>query len=385
LNALAGEDGSLVDGVQIMIERNKAVEGDWREAVESNLDELGQRPTYNRLAVIQPISHPTHPWPSLIFGVLSVSIWYNVLNQFMIQRVLGAKSPYHARMGIVFAGFLKVLMPAIVVVPGLVVFARNPEILLKEPWLAVKPAADRSFIDLIQELVPIGLRGLFLAALFGAIQSTINSVLNSTATIFTLDIYKRWMHREADERRLVVVGVISSIIVLAVSIVLGGFVGRLGGNLFVYIQSLYAFFAPPFSAVFLLGIFWRRCTAKGALWAVVLGFLLGIAMKVYCQFDVAIQQMWFPNLPLHPAWLAPYANQGVINWFFCAAVCTLVSLLTARPRADQVTDELTVNWRKLNVFDNLGNHWYNSVVTWWLVFVLLVVSLVVVFSGLVIS
>ena len=330
-----------------MIERNRAVEGVWREAVESNLDELARCDTYNRLAVIQPVSHPTHPWPSLIFGVLSVSIWYNVLNQFMIQRVLGAKSPYDARMGIVFAGFLKVLMPAIVVVPGLVVFAMQPEILLTEPWSAVKPAADRSFIHLIQALVPIGLRGLFLAALFGAIQSTINSVLNSTATIFTLDIYKRWMHRKASDRRLVVVGVISSVIVLAIAIVLGGFVGRLGGSLFVYIQTLYAFFAPPFSAVFLLGVFWRRCNAHGALAAVVSGFLLGIAMMVYCQFDAAIQQTWLPGFPSHPTWLEPYANQGVINWFFCAAVCTLVSLLTARPRPEQTTDELTVNWQKL--------------------------------------
>ncbi len=381
LSALAGEGGSLADGARVAIERNQAREGPWREAVESSLEHLACGPAYNRLAVIQPVSHPTHPWPSLVFGVLSVSIWYNVLNQFMIQRVLGAKNAYHARMGIVFAGFLKVLMPLIVVVPGLIVFAMHPEVLTQGPWSEVRTAADRSYVNLIQALVPAGLRGLFLAALFGAVQSTINSVLNSTATIFTLDMYKRWMRRAAGDRELVWMGVVSSAVVLAVSVVLGGFVGRLGGNLFVYIQSLYAFFAPPFSAVFLLGVFWRRINAPGALAAVVLGFALGIAMKAYCQFDAAIQAAWWPGLPAHPAWLEPYANQGVINWFFCAAVCVAVSLATARPRPEQVTDQLTFNWRKLNIFGDLGAHWYTSVVTWWLLFVAAIAALVIVFSG----
>ena len=385
LDALAGDDGSLIDGVHVMIERNQATEGAWREAVDSNLGELAGCSTYDRLSVIQPISHPTHPWPSLIFGVLSVSIWYNVLNQFMIQRVLGAKDAYHARMGIVFAGLLKVVMPAIVVVPGLVVFAMHPEILLMEPWSDVKPAADKSFIQLIQLLVPIGLRGLFLAALFGAIQSTINSVLNSTATVFTLDIYKRWIRPGAADKDLVVMGVVSSVVVLGISIVLGGFVGRIGGNLFVYIQSLYAFFAPPFSAIFVLGMFWRRINAQGALTSVVLGFVFGIAMKAYCQFDVMIQQAWLPSLPTHPVWLEPYANQGVINWFVCAAVCVAVSLLTPKPRPEQITDQLTFNWRTLNIFDNLGERWYLSVVTWWLVFVVAVAGLIVVFSGVTLS
>jgi SSS family solute:Na+ symporter len=383
LDALAGEDGTLVDGVSIMIERNRAADGPWREAVESNLANLAKTDSYNRLSVIQPVSHPTHPWPALIFSVFSVSIWYNVLNQFMIQRVLGAKDSYHARMGIILAGFMKVILPAIVVLPGLVVFAMHPEILMIEPWKEVKPTADQSYVHLIQALVPIGLRGLFLAALFGAIQSTVNSVLNSTATIFTLDIYKRWMRPAADDRHLVRVGIVSSVVVLAIAIILGGFISRVGGNLFVYIQALYAFFAPPFSAIFLLGILWKRINAGGAITAVFFGFLFGIAMKLYVQFDGAIREA-LPWLPQHPVWLEPYSNQGAINWAVCVAVCTTVSLLAAPPRPEQVTDQLTLNWQKLNIFGNLGKHWYTSVVTWWLLFVLSIVALLILFSGFVI-
>ncbi|MBM4090255.1 MAG: sodium/solute symporter [Planctomycetes bacterium] len=383
LARLAGTDRSLADGVAVMIERNRAVEGPWREAVVSNARELAGTDTYNRLSVIQPANHPTHPWPSLIFIIFSVSIWYNVLNQFMIQRVLGAKDAYHARMGIVFAGFLKVLMPAIVVVPGLIVFAMHPEILMIEPWGDVKPAADRAYVHLIQTLVPIGLRGFFLAALFAAIQSTVNSVLNSTATVFTLDVYKRWIARSASDKHLVRVGIVSSAVVLLIAIVLGGFIGHLGGNLFVYIQALYAFFAPPFSAVFLLGILWKRINAMGATVAVFCGFACGLVMKIYCEFDAPIRAH-VPAIPPHPAWLEPYSNQAAINWAICTAICVLVSLWSRPPSAKQTSDELTFNWRKLNILGNLGDHWYSSVVTWWALFVLLILVLLITFSGFVI-
>jgi len=371
LCALAGDGGSPVDGFQTMLARNQAKEGPWAEAVTGNLDNLTGRQNYNRLSVFQPASHPTHPWPSMIFGVFSVSIWYNVLNQFMIQRVLGARNAYHARMGIVFAGYMKIILPAIVVLPGLILFAQRPEILL-QPWKDVRPAADQGYIHLLQALVPIGLRGLFLAALFGAIQSTVNSVLNSTATVFTLDIYKRLLRPKATDRQLVRVGVVSSVVVLAIAIVLGGFIGKLGGSLFVYIQTLYAFFAPPFAAVFLLGILFRRINAAGATVAVAVGFGFGIAMKLYVQL-----------VENHPLWIEPYANQAAVNWVFCVCVCTLVSLLTPPPPAERTTDQVTINWAKLNIFDNLGRRWYTSVVTWWVLFVLVIVTLLLTFSGLV--
>jgi len=372
LSELAGEDGSLVDGFMTMLERNQATEGPWAEAVESNTQNLAGTDTYNRLSVFQPITHPIVPTASLLTLIFSVSVWYNVLNQFMIQRVLGAKDSYHARMGIVFAGGIKVVLPFIVVIPGLILFALHPEVLMIEPWSEVKPEADKGYVQMLQTLVPIGLRGLLLAALFGAIQSTVNSVLNSTSTIFTLDIYKRLLRPEAGDRQLVRVGVISSVVVLVIAIVLGGMVGRIGGSLFEYIQSLYAFFAPPFAAIFLLGILWRRINGAGAVLAVSFGFLLGIAMKIYVNFSAN-----------HPTWLEPYANQASINWCFCMVVCILASLATRPPESEQISDQLTLNWSKLNIFDNLGVHWYTSVVTWWLLFVLIVGLLLTIFSGLV--
>jgi SSS family solute:Na+ symporter len=369
LDALAGEGDTWFDAFRMMIERNQATGGVWAEAVQTNARNLAGQDSYDRLSVFQPATHPIVPTISLATFIFSVSVWYNVLNQFMIQRVLGAKNEYHARMGIVLAGWIKVFMPLITVLPGMILFALHPEILLA-PWPEVKPLADKGYVQMIQSLVPVGLRGLLLAALFGAIQSTVNSVLNSTSTIVTLDIYKRMIRPASSDRHLVRVGVISSVAILAIAIVLGRYVGELGGSLFEYIQSLYAFFAPPFAAVFVLGIVWRRINGAGATAAVVLGFALGIAIKLYVNFAAD-----------YPAWLAPYANQASINWLFCVLTCVVVSLMTKPPRPDQVSDRLTFNWSKLNVFDNLGNHWYTSIVTWWGLFVTTVLILLLIFSG----
>jgi SSS family solute:Na+ symporter len=371
LYMLSGDEHSLVAGFRVMLEKNQAQAGVWREAVERTTPHILHTPTthYDRLSVFQPVTHELAPWPHLFLDLFSISIWYNVINQFMIQRVLGAKDMYHARMGIVLAGYLKILMPVIVVLPGLILFAHLPETMLL-PWDQIKPAADRGYVHMLQMLVPIGLRGIFLAALFGAIQSTINSVLNSTATILTLDMYKRWMRPQATERQLVIAGVWTTVVVLAIAIVLGGFIGRLGHGLFSYIQELYAFFAPPFAAVFLLGILFKRINGPGATITVFAGFALGILLKVFAQY------------PSCPGWLRPFMMQASVNWVLCTVLCAGASLLTPPPRPEQVTDDLTFNWRRLNLAGGLGHHWYSSVVLWWGIFFVIITALVVLFSGL---
>lgn len=385
LYMLSGESHSLVEGVKVMLVRNQANDGVWAEVVRQNAPHIVRADHYNRLSVIQPITHELTPWPGLIMMIFSVSIWYNVINQFMIQRVLGARDMYHARMGIVLAGYMKIILPAIVVLPGLILFAKYPDV-MKLPWDQIRPEADKGYVSMLQSIVPIGLRGLFLAALFGAIQSTVSAVLNSTSTIITVDIYKRTLRRDASERQLVLVGRLSSVVVMVIAAVLGAFIGRLTGSLFLYIQSLYAFFAPPFAAVFLLGILFRRINGRGATVAVISGFVLGILLKVYVQLDQShpawLEPLW-QYIPAHPAWLEPFQMQAAINWVFCVIVCTGVSLLAPRPDPSQVTDELTINWRKLNIFGQLGTHWYTSVYLWWSLFAAIVTALVLVFSGLV--
>ena len=371
VQALAPDGGGVIEGFNVMLERNAATSGQWAEAVQSNTQELAGKETYNRLSVIQPATHPMTPGFGMIGLLLSVSLWYNVLNQFMIQRVLGAKDMYHARMGIVFAGWLKVILPVIVIIPGMVLFAMHPEILLIEPWNDVKPAADKGYVKLIQDLVPIGVRGLFLAALFGAIQSTVNSVLNSTSTIITFDIYRRLFRPQCSDRQLVRVGVIASVLVLAVAIFIGGFIDVLGGGLFEYVISLYVLFAPPFAAVFLLGILWRRVTAPAALATIVIGMTAGLALKVFLKSDVD-----------YPLWLASFPNQASILYGISMLTCVSVTFFTKPPKPEQVTDQLCMNWKKMNIFENLGDRWYKSVTFWWLAYSVVIVLLMLFFSGI---
>jgi SSS family solute:Na+ symporter len=185
-----------------------------------------------------------------------------------------------------------------------------------------------------------------------------------------MDIYRQMIDPRARDRQLVLIGMLSSVVILVASMFIAANIHRLGGSLFVYIQSLYAFFAPPFGAVFVLGILWRRINGAGAVVAVISGFVLGIGMKLYVQF-----------VPGHPLWLEPYAMQGILSWVFCAVVCVTVSLATPPPRPQQVTPDLTFDWGHLAIFDGLGEHWYTSVVMWWGLFVLMTGAVIVLFSG----
>ena len=136
--------------------------------------------------------------------VLSIGIWYNCTNQFIVQRCLGARSEWDARMGVVFAGFMKILLPLLVVIPGIVAFRLFPGLEDK----------DQAFPTLVRELVPIGLSGIVMAGLASGMLSHISSVLNSCSTVFTMDLYKPVLGRDKSEQHLVRVGRVSAFVIL---------------------------------------------------------------------------------------------------------------------------------------------------------------------------
>jgi SSS family solute:Na+ symporter len=372
------QGGSVTEGFQIMLEKNQAQEGAWAEGVQKHIPNLmihaDEDATYNRLSVVQPASHTFMPWTHWAFSFFYIGLWYLVINQFMVQRIFAAKNEYHARMGIVFAGYLKLLLPFIIVIPGLIWFAKAPEILNQE-WEKAGSEANRVYVRLLQEMVGVGLRGLFLAALFGAIQSTISAVLNSTSTIFTFDVYKRLFNKTASERQLVLVGKMSSIVILFVAIVLAYLLSQSKQNLFYVIQMFYSFFAPPFSAVFLLGSLWKRINGKGAMTAVVVGFMVAIGFKVYTDS----LPNWIDGFEPW-VWLTTFPIQALTTWAVSMGVCVGVSLVTDPPRPDQVTDDLKFNIRALNIKAGLGNHWYSSVTFWWLLSMIIMFVFIYIFG-----
>lgn len=376
----AGE--GIIAGFKNMVEVNQANLGwakEWLDVNVVNVLKGAPEGTYNnRLSVLQPINHATTPWTHWVFSFFYIGLWYTVINQHMIQKVFAAKDMYHARMGMVFASFLKLLLPFIVVIPGLIYFAMQPDFLFSGDWGIMSEEANKTYILMIGQLVPVFLVGFLLAALFGAIQSTVSSVLNSTSTIFTLDFYKEYINRNVSEKNEIRVGKISGTVILILSIALAIFLAVTKINIFVYIQTMYTFIAPPFSALFLIGMLWKRLNGKDAAIAVVAGFILAGLLKYLELGPLADVNTPFANF------IKPFANQGLLVWAFTMAVAFISGLITPPALPVNVGEGLVFNFRKMTILkEGLGTKWYNSVVLWWSISFVMMVAFIIIFSVLI--
>ncbi len=222
----------------------------------------------------------------LVGGMWVANLYYWGFNQYIIQRTLAAKSLREAQKGILLAAFLKLILPLIVVVPGIAayVMVNDPEIMtrLGDAGLKNLPTvdqADKAYPWLLQFL-PVGLKGVAFAALAAAIVSSLASMLNSTSTIFTMDIYKQYINKNASDKTTVNVGRISAAIALIIASIMAPLLGGID-QAFQFIQEYTGVVSPGILAVFLLGLFWKKTTNKGA----IVGALASIPIAMY--FKVA--------------------------------------------------------------------------------------------------
>ena len=224
----------------------------------------------------------------LIGGMWVANLYYWGFNQYIIQRTLAAKSLEEGQKGIAFAAFLKLLIPIFVVLPGIIVYVMNLD---ASGALAVE-SLDQGFIGangtivndnaapwLIKEVIPIGLKGLILAALAAAIVSSLASMVNSTSTIFTMDIYKSIINKNADDKSLVKVGRITGLVALIIAILIAPQLKSLG-QVFQYIQEYTGVVSPGILAVFLMGLFYKKASNNGAIWGVLLSIPIAMYFKV---------------------------------------------------------------------------------------------------------
>ncbi len=224
----------------------------------------------------------------LVGGMWVANLYYWGFNQYIIQRTLAAKSLSEAQNGIAFAAFLKILIPLIVVVPGIIAYVLNagPDGVVTAS--TVEPTFlgennnivnDRAAPWLIGNFVPSGLKGLVLAALAAAIVSSLASMLNSTATIFTMDIYKPYIKPGSSQTALVNVGRVTAAVALVIAIVLAPQFKNFG-QVFQAIQEYTGVVSPGILAVFLLGLFWKKTTNNAAIWGVILSIPIALYFKV---------------------------------------------------------------------------------------------------------
>ena len=374
-----GDGNGILAGFSKMLDVNSGGLAWSKEWIARNVPNIlkgaNQGDYYNRLSVIQPLNHYSNPWTHWVFSFFYIGLWYTVVNQTMVQKIFAAKDMYHARAGMVLASFLKLLLPIIVVIPGLIFFAMKPEFLSSTDWSFQSEQANKTYIVMINILVPTFMKGILLAALFGAIQSTVSSVLNSTSTMFTMDLYQDIYKKNESEGHYIGVGKISGLVFLLVSV---GFAILLATvtkvNLFILIQALYTFIAPPFSAIFLLGMLWKRVNGKDALITIIAGFSMAGLLK-FLEFGP-----WENSTSALANMIKPFANQGLITWAFSMIVCVVSALLTSKKGENLVGNDLVFNIKGEALREGLGDKWYISIFNWWLLSVLILVAIVIFFS-----
>ncbi|MDI9356994.1 MAG: sodium/sugar symporter [Chitinophagaceae bacterium] len=261
----------------------------------------------------------------IIGGMWVANTYYWGFNQYIIQRTLAAKSLNEAQKGIAFAAFIKLFMPLIVVLPGIIAFAMHTDANGNLITNALDPSflrADGSIINdnaapwLIKKYVPVGLKGLVLAALAAAIVSSLASMLNSIATIFTMDIYKPYLNPKASESHSVNVGRVSILVSLAIATLLAPLLSNLG-QVFLFIQEYTGIVSPGILAVFLMGLFSKKATNKGALWGGILSIPIAFYFKV--GQNGWIDSSFFIN--------TPFMNQMLITSILTMLIIALVSYI----------------------------------------------------------
>jgi SSS family solute:Na+ symporter len=293
-------------------------------------------------ALWRPNTDREFPWLGVLIASPIIGIWYWCTDQYIVQRALSAKDLKNARRGALWGSFLKVWPVMIFIVPGLIAYALNQKGMIAIPTKMVDGQqaldGDRVFAVMVTSLLPVGLRGLVVGGLLAALMSSLSSLFNSCASLFTVDIYEK-IRPKASEQHLVTVGRIATVVVVAMGIIWIPVMQRVSqGGLYKYLQSVQGYLAPPIAAVFLLGLFFKRVNGKGAVAGLAIGFVAGMTKLTIQAFtggeDPAITS---------PDWLVYIGEYNFLfatGWLLVlsSVVIVGVSLLTEAPKPEQIID-----------------------------------------------
>ncbi|XP_065501343.1 sodium/mannose cotransporter SLC5A10 [Caloenas nicobarica] len=284
------------------------------------------------------------PWTGMTFGLSIVATWYWCTDQVIVQRSLSAKSLSHAKAGSILASYLKMLPLFIIIMPGMIsrvlypdaVGCVDPEECARVCGAAVG-CSNIAYPKLVVELMPSGLRGLMIAVMMAALMSSLTSVFNSSSTLFTMDIWRK-LRPGAGERELLLVGRVVTVVLVALSVVwIPILQSSSGGQLYVYIQAVTSYLAPPVTAVFVLAVFWPRANEQGAFWGLMVGLALGMA-RMGLELAHPPPRCGVPDL--RPRVLADihYLHFAVLLCAITGAVVVGGSLLTPPPPPARLKD-----------------------------------------------
>ena len=272
----------------------------------------------------RPMSDPDFPWTGMLFGGTIVGIWYWCTDQYIVQRTLAANNIKIGRRGAIFGAYLKLLPIFIFLIPGIIAFA------LRQKGMLEYDRSDEVFPTLVGYLLPVGLRGLVAGGLMAALMSSLASVFNSSSTLFTVDIFKK-LYPQASEQKLVRTGRWATGVVVVLGMLWIPIMQKIGGGvLYQYLQSVQSYIAPPITAVFLLGILWKRMNARGAIVTLLFGLIVGVLRIVLelSKEDLSGFAAMFATVN--------FAHFAIFNFLACVAVCVVASLTGSPPPAEKI-------------------------------------------------
>lgn len=268
-------------------------------------------------------SNTPFPWTGIFFGlalILSPAYWIG--NQAIVQRSLGARSEFDAKAAYVWGALLKNLIPVVVAVPGLIAFVKFPELV----------DGDQAFPELISYLLPVGLKGLFLAAFLAALMSSIDSYLNSASTIVTNDFYKRFYRKGASDKSLLLIGRIITFLLVLWAIGFAFFLKTRSEGIYTIFQTLMAFFQGPAFAILITGLLWKRATGIAAL----IGFVVGVGFSI--MLFVLNQKAVYESLGMKPLFQIsdPFLYLSIWAFVVSFSLIVIISLFTKPEPAEKI-------------------------------------------------
>ncbi|MGL5937322.1 MAG: sodium:solute symporter [Phocaeicola sp.] len=304
---------------------------------------------------------PNFPWLGALIGSAVIGFWYWCTDQFIVQRVLSGKNEKEARRGTIFGAYLKLLPVFLFLIPGMIAFALHQKYIGDGgylPFLANgNPNADAAFPTLVAKLLPAGMKGLVVCGILAALMSSLASLFNSSAMLFTIDFYKRFKP-ETPEKRLVAIGQAATIVIVILGILWIPIMRSVGDVLYTYLQDVQSVLAPGIAAAFLLGICWKRTSAQGGMWGLISGIIVGLTRlgsKVYYSNVTDAADNLFKYLFYDMNWLF------FCGWMllFCIIVVVCVSLMTEAPSEEKIRGLVfgTSTPEQLEATRNSWNKW----------------------------
>jgi len=325
--------------------------GELKMICDSNVNGYGD----GMMSLMRSAKDPEFPWTGVILGSAIIGFWYWCTDQYIVQRVLSGKNQTQSRRGAIFGGYLKLLPVFIFLIPGMIAYA------LDQQGVIELTSSDAAFPTLVSELLPMGMKGLVVGGLMAALMSSLASLFNSSAMLFTIDFYKKF-RPDTSEKRLVFVGRIATIVIVILGILWIPVMKSIGKVLYEYLQDVQSLLAPGIASVFLLGVFWKRTTPAAGFTGLATGFILGMTRLALKVFESGLNPDGFVyKIFIEPNWL----HYEIYLFALCLAVIVVVTFFTKPPIKEKLVSltyaystpeqraKTRASWNKWDVFNSV--------------------------------